>query len=155
KVNTVVILGGNPVYNAPADLNFAQLLKNKTVVRLGAYEDETFAAATYHLLQAHYLESWGDARTGDGTIVPIQPLIAPIFGGLTELEVIARAGGLDQVRPHDIVRETFHKLAGTEVFEEKWKKFLHDGYLEGSAQFVNATIAPEKAAAALTNATAL
>ena len=155
RVNTLVILGGNPVYNAPADLNFAELLKNKTVVRLGAYEDETFASATHHIPQAHYLESWGDARTGDGTIVPVQPLIAPIFGDLTDLEVLARVGGMEQVRPHDIVRETFHRASGTNVFEEKWKKFLHDGYLEGSAQLVSAQIAPEKAAAALNNASAL
>src|SRR6185295_18286538 len=86
QVDTLVIMGGNPVYNAPADLNWAQTQrKAKTVVRLGYYEDETFAVSDWHLPLAHYLESWGDARTADGTLVPVQPLIEPLFGGMTEL----------------------------------------------------------------------
>ena len=86
QVETLVILGGNPVYDAPADMSWAQAQhKAKTVVRLGYYEDETFAASDWHLPLAHYLESWGDARTADGTLVPVQPLIEPLFGGITEL----------------------------------------------------------------------
>ena len=99
-METLVILGGNPVYTAPADLDWAETQrKAKTVVRLGYYEDETCPLCDWHLPLAHYLESWGDARTSDGTLVPIQPLIAPLFGGLTELEVLARIGGLDRDRP--------------------------------------------------------
>src|SRR5262249_6691605 len=107
--------------------------KAKTVVRLGYYEDETALVSDYHLAAAHYLESWGDARTADGTVVSVQPLIAPLFGGLTELEVLARMGGLEQTNPYDIVRETFRGLAPGADFEEKWKRFLHDGFLAGSA----------------------
>ncbi|MEW6305355.1 MAG: TAT-variant-translocated molybdopterin oxidoreductase [Verrucomicrobiota bacterium] len=136
SVDTLVILGGNPVYNAPADLNWTVAQgKAKTVIRLGYYEDETTASKTaptlWHLPQAHYLESWGDARTADGTVAPVQPLIQPLFGGLTELEVLARLGGLEKTNPHDIVRETFRGLAGDD--ENKWRKFLHDGFLAGSA----------------------
>ena len=84
QVHTLVILGGNPAYNAPADLNWPQAqAKAKTVIRLGYYEDETawnpdsHADTQWDLPMAHYLESWGDARTADGTIVPIQPLDRP------------------------------------------------------------------------------
>ena len=124
QVETLVILGGNPVYSAPIQL------KAKQIVRLGYYEDETFAVSTWHLPQAHYLESWGDARTSDGTLVPIQPLIAPLFGGLTEIEVLARIAGI-QTSAYEIARETFMATAGKD--EEKWKKFLHDGFLKDSA----------------------
>jgi molybdopterin-containing oxidoreductase family iron-sulfur binding subunit len=131
-VQTLVILGCNPAYNAPADLAWATAqAKAKTIVRLGYYEDETSANATWHLPLAHYLESWGDARTSEGTVVSVQPLIEPLFGGVTELEVLARIGGLDQTNPYDIVRETFRASAGPD--EEKWKVFLHDGFLAGSA----------------------
>lgn len=131
-IDTLIILGGNPAYNAPADLNWATAQrKAKKVIRLGYYEDETAASSPETMLlvpQLHFLESWGDARTSDGTVVPVQPLIAPLFDGLTELEVMARLGGLDPVKPHDIARETFRTLPGVTHFEEDWKKFLHDGF---------------------------
>ena len=151
QVKTLVILGGNPVYNAPANLDWASAqAKAAQVIRLGYYEDETFAASGLHLPEAHYLESWGDARTSDGTLVPVQPLIAPLFGGLTELEVLARVGGLETKKPHDIVRETLRTLVGSDALEEKWKKFLHDGYLAGSAfKPVEPSLAAEKVAALL------
>jgi MoCo/4Fe-4S cofactor protein with predicted Tat translocation signal len=134
EVETLVVLGGNPAYSAPADLNWASTQrKAKTVVRLGYYEDETFAVCDWHLPQAHYLESWGDARTSDGTLVPIQPLIAPLFGGLTELEVLARIAGLDVINPYEIARQTFAGIAAAANPEEAWKKYLHDGFLANSA----------------------
>jgi len=139
QVDTLVISGSNPVYDAPADLDWARTQrKAKTVVRLGYYEDETAAICDWHFPMAHYLESWADALTSDGTLVPIQPLIAPLFGGLTELEFLARLGGLAVTKTHDIVRETFagYSSGGDEV----WEKFLHDGFLAGSAaKPVNAT----------------
>src|SRR5437016_7079436 len=132
QVETLVILGGNPVYNAPADLNWAQTQrKAKTVVRLGYHEDETADTCDWHLPLAHYLESWGDARTADGTLVPVQPLIEPLFGGISELEVLARIGGLEMVKPYDMVRETFRGIGVGG--EDNWKRFLHDGFLPGTA----------------------
>ena len=72
-------------------IDWADLQKKvPEIVRLGYHEDATSALSHWHLPLAHYLESWGDAQTSDGTLVPIQPLIAPLFGGLTELEVLAR-----------------------------------------------------------------
>lgn len=139
SVDTLVILGGNPGYTAPADLNWsATQRKAKTVLRLGYQEDESFAGVDWHLPSAHYLESWGDALSSDGTYVPVQPLIEPLFGGLTELEVLARLTGSSTVRPHDIVRETFRTYVKGANLEEGWKKFLHDGFLPGSSSAVSA-----------------
>ena len=132
EVDTLVILGSNPVYTAPADLDWPKTLrKAKAVIRLGAYEDETAALCDLHLPMAHYLESWGDARTADDTLVPIQPLIEPLFGGMTEIEVLARLGGLDTTNPYELVRGTFRAHAGDS--EDTWKRFLHDGWLADRA----------------------
>ncbi len=121
--DTLVILGGNPVYH----LNWSPKQRPKTVVRLGYYEDETAEKSDWNFPAAHYLESWGDATTSDGMLVPIQPLIQPLFGGLTELEFLARIAGESRTNPHDIVRATF---AGS---EEAWKQFLFNGFLADSA----------------------
>ncbi len=134
EVETLVILGGNPVYTAPADLDWAATQrKAKTIIRLGDHEDETFAVSDWHLPAAHYLESWGDARTLDGTLVSVQPLIEPLFGGITDLEVLARIGGLPSFKPYDLVRETFKEFVPGGDFEEAWKRFLFSGFLAGSA----------------------
>jgi MoCo/4Fe-4S cofactor protein with predicted Tat translocation signal len=121
--DTLVILGGNPAYN----LNWSPKEKPKTVVRLGYYEDETAEKSDWNFPAVHYLESWGDANTSDGMLVPIQPLIQSLYGGLTELEFLARIAGESQTNPYVIVRTTF---AGS---EETWKKFLFNGYLADSA----------------------
>jgi MoCo/4Fe-4S cofactor protein with predicted Tat translocation signal len=136
-VDTLVILGGNPVYN----LNWPA--KPKSVVRLGYYEDETFEASDWHFPLAHYLESWDDANTSDGTLVPIQPLIQPLFGGLMELEFLARLAGESQTNPYEIIRETFHENfvliqtasriePASVTIENTWKGFLFNGFLEDS-----------------------
>ena len=139
--DTFVILGGNPAYN----LNWLPKQKPKTVVRLGCYEDETAEKSDWNFPLAHYLESWGDATTSDGTVVPIQPLIQPLFGGLTELEFLARIAGELETSPYQIVRKTYFEkfVEHTPIFhflnwdspevEEAWKKFLFNGFLEGSA----------------------
>ncbi len=127
-LDTLVVLGGNPAYNAPTELDFSAAAKKaKTVIRLGYYEDETALVSTWHLAGAHFLESWGDARTSDGTLVPVQPLIEPLFGGLTEIEVLARLLGEAKPAPYDIVRATFGRD------DQAWKQFLHDGFLKDSA----------------------
>jgi MoCo/4Fe-4S cofactor protein with predicted Tat translocation signal len=132
QVSALVIIGGNPAYDAPADLDWAGTQSRaKTVVRLGYYEDETAVGSDWHFPMAHYLESWGDALTTDGTLVPIQPLILPLFDGLTELEFLARLGGLAVTSAHEIARETFATYS--KGGDEAWKKFLHDGFLAGSA----------------------
>ncbi len=152
QVDTLVIFGGNPAYDAPSDLEWGKAQKKaKTTLRLGYYEDETAVLSDWHLPLAHYLESWGDARTGDGTLVSVQPLIEPLFGGVTEIEILARIGGLEKTSPYEIVRESFRGIAGES--DEPWKKFLHDGFLANSAA---QTVAVEfNSAAALVEITSL
>ncbi|HEV3168453.1 MAG TPA: TAT-variant-translocated molybdopterin oxidoreductase [Isosphaeraceae bacterium] len=136
EVDTLVVLGGNPGYDAPADLGFAAAWKTvSTTIRLGMHVDETSANAAWHLPEAHYLESWGDARTGDGTLVPVQPMIEPLFGGRTSLEVLARLSGFEATAPYEIVRRAFRKVSGVDParFEALWSEFLHSGMLKGSA----------------------
>jgi len=136
QFDTIVIIGANPVYNAPVDVDVTKALApagGKTIVRLGYYEDETYSKdLTWHLPMAHYLESWGDALTSDGTLVPVQPLIQPLFGGLTEIELLARIAGVEKTSPYDIVRETFAEISGSSD-ETTWRKFLYNGFLEKSA----------------------
>ncbi|HVU16380.1 MAG TPA: TAT-variant-translocated molybdopterin oxidoreductase [Candidatus Didemnitutus sp.] len=131
-VKTLVILNGNPAYNAPADLDFAGAVKSvPDVIRFGGYVDETSAVAGTHLSAAHYLESWGDARTVDGTIVPVQPMILPLFDGLMEIELLARLAGEEKPEAYEQVTATLAKL--TDGSKKAFEKFLHDGILTGSA----------------------
>ncbi|HZL79975.1 MAG TPA: TAT-variant-translocated molybdopterin oxidoreductase [Candidatus Limnocylindrales bacterium] len=123
--DTLVILGVNPDYN----LNWQS--KAKTVVRLGYYEDESADKSQWNFPAAYYLESWGDATTSDGMVVPVQPLIQPLFGGLTELEFLARLAGETQNSAYEIVRATF---GGS---EETWKKFLFNGFLASTQSQLN------------------
>lgn len=120
--DTLVILGGNPVHH------FNYTPKAKTVVRLGYHEDETSQKATWNFPAAHYLESWGDATATDGSTVAIQPLTQPLFGGLTELEFLARLAGQQATSAYEIVRATH---GGS---EESWKKFLFHGFASAEAK---------------------
>jgi len=159
SVETLVVLGGNPAYNAPADLDWSALQASvPEVIRYGYYVDETSlvkSASVTHLSAAHYLESWGDARTADGTIVPVQPMILPLFNGLTEIEVLARILGAPTTDPYALVRETVTGLAGGDA-ESVFRKFLHDGLLEGSAYpIASVEFVPETAHAVFKSASAL
>ena len=133
KGDNLVVMGGDPAYNAPADVDWNAIVeKADKFIRHGFYGvDQTSKKAKAFIPAAHYLESWGDARTSDGTLVPVQPLIAPLFGGLTELEVLARLAGAEETDPYKIARATFESIAG--VGDRKWDKFLHDGFLADSA----------------------
>ncbi|MCU0787075.1 MAG: 4Fe-4S dicluster domain-containing protein, partial [Verrucomicrobia bacterium] len=134
SVDTLVLLGGNPAYTAPVQLKWKETQrKAKTVVRLGYQEDETSEGADWNLPLTHYLETWGDARTSDGTLVPIQPLIAPLFGAISELDVLARLAGLGAASAYEVVRETIAGLGKGSDAEGAWRKFLHDGFYAGTA----------------------
>ena len=132
-VKTLVILGGNPVFDAPADLDFASAMaKVPHTIALGHSVDETSARAEWHIPLAHYLESWGDARAVGGTLSIVQPLILPLFGGRSPAEVMGLiVAGKD--RPgYEIVRETWTSILGEGEFDKKWNRVLHDGLLAGS-----------------------
>src|SRR5262245_49757674 len=132
-VQTLVVLGGNPVFDAPADLDFAAALaKVPHAIALGHGVDETSAAAEWHVPRAHYLESWGDARAAGGTLSVVQPLILPLFGAKSSIEVLGVMVG-DTDRPgYEIVQETWNPILGDAGFEKAWNRVLHDGVLAGS-----------------------
>jgi molybdopterin-containing oxidoreductase family iron-sulfur binding subunit len=138
KVASLVILGGNPAYNAPADLGWEKLQSSvKTVVRWGLHEDETSARSAWHVPAAHYLESWGDGLARDGSYLCAQPMLLPLHGGLSEADLLSRVAGLPRPEGPEAVRETFREKAGKGLdafaFEQAWQRFVHDGFLEGSA----------------------
>ncbi|MGO8795761.1 MAG: TAT-variant-translocated molybdopterin oxidoreductase [Candidatus Sulfotelmatobacter sp.] len=134
KVDLLVILGGNPAYDAPAELNFANVLKNGQIplrLHLGLYNDETAELCQWHVNQAHELETWGDARAYDGTVSIIQPLIAPLYNGKSALELVALLNGQD-ASGYDLVRAYWQKQHTGADFEAFWRKSLHDGWIEGT-----------------------
>jgi molybdopterin-containing oxidoreductase family iron-sulfur binding subunit len=140
-VSTLFVLGGNPVYDAPADLAFAAALGAvRNVVHLGLAVDETAARARWHLPEAHFLEAWGDCRAADGTASVVQPLIEPLFGGHSAIEVVRLLAAGEEQPGYDAVRETWAALlpAGSETepapaFDDAFQRVLHDGLLAGSA----------------------
>jgi MoCo/4Fe-4S cofactor protein with predicted Tat translocation signal len=136
KVDLLVILGGNPAYDAPADLDFADLLKSNKVslrVHLGLYQNETADLSHWHINQTHELEAWGDARAYDGTVSIIQPLIAPLYNGKSAHEFVALLSGQADATGYDLVRSYWHKQQSGGDFEAFWRKALHDGWIEGTA----------------------
>jgi molybdopterin-containing oxidoreductase family iron-sulfur binding subunit len=143
KISTLFILGGNPVYNAPADLEWAKLQQGvQTVVRLGFHEDETSQGVTWHVPRAHYLEYWGDGRSTDGTYVAVQPMILPLYDGWSDTDILAKLALLPKPAGPELVQETFKQIApGAAVnFDEAWNKFLHDGFLAASAAGTERTL---------------
>ncbi len=104
-VSFLLILGGNPVYTAPADLKFAEALAKVALrAHVGLHQDETAALCHWHLPQAHFLESWSDVRAGDGTVSIIQPLIAPLYGGRSAHEVVAALSESGPRPAYELVR---------------------------------------------------
>jgi molybdopterin-containing oxidoreductase family iron-sulfur binding subunit len=136
KVDMLVILDGNPAYDAPADLGFADALKNSKIplrVHLGLYADETAELCHWHVNQAHYLEAWGDARAYDGTVSIVQPLIAPLYEGKSAYEMVAMFSGQTDATGHDIVQAYWKKQHSGVDFDAFWRKSLHNGWIEGTA----------------------
>ena len=136
KVDMLFILGGNPAYDAPADFGFADALKNTNIplrVHLGLYQDETAELCQWHVNEAHYLESWGDARAYDGTVSIVQPLIAPLYSGKSANEMTAFLAGQAEPNGHELVQEYWKKQAPGADFDAFWRKSLHNGWIEGTA----------------------
>ncbi len=115
-VDRLVILGANPAYSAPADLDFAAALEKLNsagaMIHVGTHRDETSRFARWHVPLAHYLESWGDARATDGTASVIQPLIEPLYGARSAIEVLALIALGEAREGRDLVRETWSGILG-------------------------------------------
>ncbi len=134
EVTTLVVLGANPVYHAPTDLNFeAALKKVKLTIAAGTHVDETAEAVQWHLPISHYLEQWGDVRTSDGTVSLIQPLIEPLYATKSNVELLALVATGEEKKGYDIVRETWSGMIGGLDAEGQWRRTLHDGVLKDSA----------------------
>jgi molybdopterin-containing oxidoreductase family iron-sulfur binding subunit len=135
KVDLLIILGGNPGYDAPSELKFADALKNSKVplrIHHGLYQNETAELCHWHVNGSHELESWGDARAYDGTASIIQPLIAPLYNGKSAIEFVALLSGQADATGYDLVRAYWQKQHAGADFEEFWRKSLHDGWVEGT-----------------------
>jgi MoCo/4Fe-4S cofactor protein with predicted Tat translocation signal len=153
KVETLLILGGNPAYTAPVDLGpdqadadlrkfgpdgltrFARAIKKVELsIHLGLYVDETSTACVWHVPEAHFLESWGDARAFDGTASIVQPLISPLYNGKSAHEILAGMMGQFDRSPLRIVQEYWKGKKGNPAdFEATWRKALHDGKIADTA----------------------
>jgi molybdopterin-containing oxidoreductase family iron-sulfur binding subunit len=135
KVRSLVILGGNPVYDTPADLNFAGALEamaGGAVFYLTSHRNETSKLCHWVVPEAHYLESWSDVRGHDGTVSIIQPLIQPLFQGKTSHEVLEALLG-SEVKPMDVLRQSWTAQRGPDGFDAFWKTALSMGVVEGTA----------------------
>ncbi len=145
NIKQLFIFGGDPVYNAPRALpkgpdpatgidsgetfEWSDLQKMvPDVVRLGYHEDATSQGSTWHVPMAHFLESWGDALTSDGSYVSIQPMIMPLFGGLSEIELMNALLGGPAVEGPELIQETFRASGVRGDAQAAWEKFLHDGF---------------------------
>jgi MoCo/4Fe-4S cofactor protein with predicted Tat translocation signal len=136
KVTLIIILGGNPVYDAPVDIDFGhKLLKANMRVHSGLYYDETGELCNWHVPAAHYLESWGDARAYDGTIGIGQPLIAPLYDGHSPHEILATLTGDAGKSGHDLVQNYWkgQRPEKDKAFDAFWERSLHDGLMAKTA----------------------
>jgi molybdopterin-containing oxidoreductase family iron-sulfur binding subunit len=133
KVDILLILGGNPVFDAPGDVKLAeQIDKVPTSIHLSSHFDETSEHCTWHLPMAHELEAWGDGRAFDGTWSIQQPLIAPLHDGRSVIELLAHLTD-EAPRGHELVRATFKERSATPArFEGAWKTTLRLGLDAGS-----------------------
>jgi MoCo/4Fe-4S cofactor protein with predicted Tat translocation signal len=135
KVDLLLILGGNPAYDAPSDLGFSDLLKSNKVplrVHVGLYQNETAELCQWHVNQTHELESWSDARAYDGTVSIVQPLIAPLYNGKSPHEFVSLLSGQPDATGYDLVRAYWQKQHSGGDFEVFWRRALHDGWIEGT-----------------------
>lgn len=131
-VSTLVILGGNPAYDAPVELGFAAAMSNvEHSIHLSDAFDETSQLASWHLPASHYLETWGDVRAADGTLSVVQPLIAPLWDSRSQIEVLALMAAAEG-SGYDQVRQTWQGVVEGD-FEKGWRRVLHDGVLVDSA----------------------
>jgi Fe-S-cluster-containing dehydrogenase component len=131
SVQQLVILGGNPCYDAPADLGLSNLVKQVPLsIHLSAARNETSELVNCHIPESHYLEAWGDLRASDGTMSVQQPLIAPLYASMSAIELLHRLtsdqplGGYQIVQGHWLGANSKEAAAN---FDATWRKWVHDG----------------------------
>ncbi len=134
KVDLLVIVDANPVYEAPVDSDFAEVIKKVPLkVHFGRYYDETAYQCDWHLMGTHYLEHWSDARAANGMVSIVQPLIAPLYGGHSPHELFSVLSGKPDASGHDIVNAYWQtQFKGGTTFDEFWRRSVHDGFIAGT-----------------------
>jgi MoCo/4Fe-4S cofactor protein with predicted Tat translocation signal len=143
KVEALFILGGNPVYNAPIDLDFKSAMsKVRWIAYLSLYENETSEHCNWNIPAAHFLESWSDTRGHDGTVSIVQPLIAPLYDGKTAHEIMAVLTQQPASSPYQIVKQNWSSQKAGADFESNWQTWVHDGIIPNTAAAATAGSAP-------------
>ena len=133
-VTTLVMIGGNPAFDAPADLGFANLLAQTSMtIRLGVDHNETSALSEWALPAAHDLEAWGDGRAADGSVTLQQPMIQPLYDGRSAAELLALLGDYPDRAGYDIVRKHWQAAWDSPSDDRRWRRALHDGVVADSA----------------------
>jgi molybdopterin-containing oxidoreductase family iron-sulfur binding subunit len=145
-VDTLLIIGANPVYDAPADFEFARLLSTVPhAIHMGLYRDETAELCHWHIPEAHALEGWSDARAFDGTTTIVQPVIEPLFGGRSRHDLLSALLEEAPSDSYEMVRSFWQKQNAASDFERVWRKTLHDGITLGMATPAPPSPAPSPA----------
>ncbi|HEY7371046.1 MAG TPA: Fe-S-cluster-containing hydrogenase [Polyangia bacterium] len=149
-VDTLVITASNPVYGAPVDFKLAKLLDRvPNSIYFGLYEDETAAACKTIVPAAHPLETWGDLRATDGTVSLVQPLIAPLWGGIQEADLLAAFVNEGDVGAHALLKKFWQGQGkAADDFDGNWERWLADGIVPGTAAPAEAGLAVDGAALA-------
>jgi molybdopterin-containing oxidoreductase family iron-sulfur binding subunit len=186
RVEMLVIVGGNPVYYTPADLKLdqARMFKTKLRVHLSQYHDETSELCHWHIPETHYLEAWSDARSYDGTVSIVQPLIEPLYQNKSAHELLAVFTPQYDRKPYDIIREYWSgqnnqqtatgnqpsgqmnvapgqqqqnqpaQTGGSNDFDKWWRQRVHDGFIPNTALATKTIQGAGSRTPATTNATA-
>ena len=133
-VDVLIVIGGNPAFNAPVELGMGDRLKKaKLRIRLGLYADETSQVCQWQMPEAHSLETWGDARAFDGTVTIQQPLIQPLYGGRSAMQLLQSLTDQPEKTPYEIVKSYWNSQHPGADFEAWWRRAVHDGTVPGTA----------------------
>ena len=133
-VELLIVIGGNPAFTAPVELGMRDRLKKaKLRIRLGLYADETSDVCQWQVPETHFLETWGDARAFDGTVTIQQPLIQPLYGGRSAMQVLQSFTEQPEKTPYDVVKGYWHDQHTGTDFEAWWRRAVHDGVVPGTA----------------------
>ncbi|HKW18488.1 MAG TPA: TAT-variant-translocated molybdopterin oxidoreductase [Terriglobales bacterium] len=136
KVEMLLILGANPVYDAPSDFGFYDALKNsKTPLRIysGSHYNETSELCHWHIPESDYLEAWGDTRAYDGTVSIVQPLIAPLYHSKSAIELLGYIAGQGEPTGHEIVQNYWKSKHSGADYDMWWRKSLEQGWIDDTA----------------------
>jgi len=152
-VDTLVMLESNPVYSAPADLNVLAAFRQVPLrIQLASHFDETSPSVDWFVPALHYLESWGDARAFDGTASIVQPLIRPLFGGRSSIEVLAAIAGNSGPNGHNLVKDSWRTRFGGSDFDSFWEEILRRGVIADTESAVVQPIVQANAGRAVVEA---